>query len=56
MKCVSILKYRKKSKKKIVDALIVHVFRLVGLTSSSDCLADVWAGYERDRKDSWEKT
>lgn len=38
------IKKWKKKKKKSVDALIVHVVRLVGLTSSSDCLTDVWAG------------
>lgn len=54
--CINSKIQKKNLRKKIVDALIVHVFRLVGLTSSSDCLADVWAGYERDRKDSWEKT
>lgn len=50
-------KEKKEKKKKFVDALIVHVVRLVCLTSTSDCLTDVWTGGpERLRKDLSEKT
>lgn len=48
--CINSKTHKKGKRKKIVDALIVHVFRLVGLTSSSDCLADVWAGSERQKR------
>lgn len=57
-KKLKIKKKRKEGKKKkFVDALIVHVVRLVCLTSTSDCLTDVWTGGpERLRKDLSEKT
>lgn len=58
-KKLKIKKKRKegRKKKKFVDALIVHVVRLVCLTSTSDCLTDVWTGGpERLRKDLSEKT